>query len=85
MTLGRFYDRSRRAWSPRLWPQFLVALAVTEGVVLLAHPSTLASLAVGVVVGFVVGFGRSEIWRRRHPIITPDQFITDLRRAAPWN
>jgi hypothetical protein len=41
------------------------------------------------VVPFVFGVGgallRWAVWRWRHPVITRDQYIEDLRRAARWN
>jgi hypothetical protein len=44
---------------------------------------------VGVVVDFALGLGFAQlrwmIWRRRHPLITTEQWLDEQRRAAPWN
>jgi hypothetical protein len=43
----------------------------------------------GWVVGVVIGVGRWEIWKHRHPAITPEEYaseyIAELRRNARWN
>ena len=49
-----------------------------------ARPSSRRS-AIGAGAALVVGVAPLEIWKRRHPIITPAQYITDLRRNAHWN
>lgn len=89
MTPTRIYIRLRRAWTPRLWPMFLATGALTAAVVLLLAPGALAGAGIGVGVGLGLGLGRWEIWKRRHPVITPDQYITDLlrdiRETARWN
>lgn len=57
------------------------------------HPSTtLGVLAIALGAG-VLGAGamqvRVMIWRRRHPVISPEEYAHDYietqRRAAPWN
>lgn len=85
MILTRVYVRGRRAWTPRVWPIMLTGTTVAWAVATLLHPTIPVACAIGAGTGLAAGLGRWEIWRHRHPIITPDQFITDLRRAAPWN
>lgn len=55
----------------------------------LVHPGIVAAIAIGLVAGLGGGCVRWTVWRRRHPILSLDEYITDLlaerRKAAPWN
>ena len=81
----RMYASHRRAWTPRTWPPLLLATPITLGAVQLFHASVVVAVALGVVVGLGFGWARWALWRWRHPIITPGQYIEDLRRNARWN
>jgi hypothetical protein len=85
----RFYVRHRRAWTPRLWPMFVASGALSFAVTALADPSVLGAVIVGVGSGVGIGTVRWGVWKRRHPIITPGEYITDLlhdiRETARWN
>jgi hypothetical protein len=83
--MSRFYSRSRRAWTPRYWPNALLSAAVVFGVLTFAAMTPLEGVALGVGVGVGVGLGRWEIWKWMHPEITPDDYFAEMRRAAPWN
>jgi uncharacterized protein (DUF58 family) len=81
------YAPHRRAHYPRLWPVLVPSapVAAALSVVLGAWPGVVASAALGAVVMHT----RWVIWRRRHPVISPEEYAHDLiaaqRRAAPWN
>jgi hypothetical protein len=87
--VGRFYAAHRRAWTPSLWPPVVIAGVIAFAFAALAHPSPPVDVAFGVVVGFTGSWLRWAIWRRRHPIIPIDQYVTDLirdrQRKARWN
>ena len=83
------YAAHRRAYVPRFWPLALGAGTTVFVVVALVHPSAAIAIAIGVVCGAVLPSLRLWIWRRRHPVITPEQYAADwreaMRRAARWN
>lgn len=81
----RMYASHRRAWTPRFWPIALLGAAIVFATTQLAALTLLEAIALGVGVGLGVGIGRWELWKMRHPIITPAQYIEDLQRAARWN
>ena len=83
--MRRRYFSSRRAYAPRFWPMVVLAAAVASALAYLTDAGTTVAALIGGGVGIVVTQGRWVIWRRRHPMITHDQYIEDLRRAAPWN
>ena len=82
---ARFYAAHRRAWTPRVWPMALGTGLLVLAICMLTTPTVLEAIAIGVAAGLGVGVTRWELWKRRHPIITPAQYITDLRRNARWN
>jgi hypothetical protein len=81
----RFYAAHRRAYTPRLWPMLLGTTLLVAAIAVATNPTVLEAIAIGAGVALVVGVGRWELWKRRHPVITPAQYITDLRRNAHWN
>lgn len=81
----RVYLRSRRAWTPRLWPS-----AVGSGLSVLAldlwlRPTVIEVIGIAVGVAVVISVGRWEVWKWRHPAMTPAEFIDLRRRNARWN
>ena len=80
-----FYASHRRAWTPRFWPLALLSAVVIVATTMLVDLTLLEAIALGVGVGGGIGFGRWELWKWRHPQITPAQYIEDLQRAARWN
>jgi hypothetical protein len=85
MSVGRRYFRHRRAWSPRLWPFAAITATLDVLVLQLTH---VRALWLVLLLSFVLGFGavlRWEVWKRRHPVITPEQWLDDQRRVARWN
>jgi hypothetical protein len=54
---------------------------------LLAHGplGSLEAVATGVIVALTVGVGRWELWKHRHPVITTDEYLNDLRAKAHLN
>lgn len=85
VTGRRFYMRSRRAWTPRLWPIALGSGAFVLALALWLAPTAIEAAGIGVAVGVVVGVGRWEVWKWRHPAMTPAEFIDLRRRNARWN
>lgn len=85
----RYYAPHRRAWTPSLWPPAIVSGVTVLAFTTLSHPGILPAIVLGVVLGFTTGWMRWALWRRRHPIIPLDEYITDLineqRRSARWN
>jgi len=83
----------RQAYFPRMWPGLVLAVVVAEAVQLAGAPAlglagwprVLFGAFVGAVVGFGVARWRLVRWRRRHPPITPHEWLEAQRRAAPWN
>jgi hypothetical protein len=82
----RRYMSHRRAYFPRIWPLAVASLALS---IVFATVFAPVPLWLGVPVGFLIGSGITQgrliIWRRRHPVITPAQFLEDVRSAAPYN
>jgi hypothetical protein len=37
------------------------------------------------VAGSIIAQLRIAWWRRRHPVISPKEYLSDLRDAAPYN
>ena len=72
-----------------MWPLAIIAAAVTAPTDLLLLPhgmlgSGLAA-ATGTIVALVVGIGRWEVWKHRHPPITANEYLDDLRANAHLN
>jgi hypothetical protein len=85
--VSRRYYRHRRAYAPRAWPTILGLAVVAVACRHLLHAVALWQVA---LICFAFGCGGTQlrwmIWRWRHPVVTHDQYIEDLRRAAaPWN
>lgn len=85
MRARRIYAAHRRAWTPRLWPIILADVITIVTITTWLTLTVLEAVALGLAVGLLTGHARWTIWRRRHPVITPAQYITDLRRNAHWN
>lgn len=83
--MTRSYASHRRAWTPRFWPLALLTAATVLATTLLVHLTLLEAVALGAAAGASLGVGRWELWKWRHPEITPGQYIEDLQRAARWN
>jgi hypothetical protein len=85
MRASRFYASHRRAWTPRLWPILIADAIAIIAIGTWVQLTVLEAIGLGLAVAGVSGPARWAIWRRRHPVITPAQYITDLRRNAHWN
>jgi hypothetical protein len=75
----------RQAYFPRPWP-----LLVGSGVFVvlddkLVVPPVWAAIAFGALVGAVVLKARLWIWERRHPMLTPEEYVALRREGAQWN
>jgi hypothetical protein len=61
----------------------------TAAVTVIARPGVLAAVALGALFGSGLTRVRWVWWRRRHPVIPVEQYLTDLineqRRHARWN
>lgn len=82
---GRIYMRSRRAWTPRLWPTAVVSGTFVFVLNLWLRPTVIEVIGIAVGVAVVVGVGRWEVWKWRHPAMTPAEYIDLRRRNARWN
>jgi hypothetical protein len=74
--LGRFYDDTRGAWTPRAWPSALVlfwfvAIPVIEWIAAGTPDRPWWWVAVGAIYGALLGWAvvrvQWRIWRRKHP------------------
>lgn len=88
--LVRYYAPHRRAWTPSPWPPAIVSMIVMFAFLWFdPTPGLVVAIIIGVVLGASAGWLRWAIWRRRHPVIPTDEYITDLlnerRRNARWN
>ena len=83
--MGRRYASHRRAWTPRFWPIAILTAAIVIGVQWLVALNVWESVALALLAGYGVGFARWRLWMWLHPIITPAQYVEDLRQAARWN
>lgn len=75
----------RRAYTPRLLPTLVPTTLSVATIVFILNPGPIVALIFGAVAGHITTRLRWIIWRRRHPIITTEERLNDLRRAAPWN
>jgi hypothetical protein len=82
--MRRYYGH-RRAFAPRAWPTILLACGLAVALTLTLGWRGWTAGLVGGLVGLAVMRARLAWWRHRHPVITHDQYVEDLRRAAPWN
>lgn len=65
---------------------WLIAVAIIVPLNLFVVPhSLLAILGVSGLVGVTVPWVRITIWRRRHPVISSEEYVDDMRKQAPWN
>ena len=83
--MARRYFSHRRAYAPRIWPVLAGILPPAVALTTWLDASTLGDIAISVALGAIAMKARWWIWRRRHPIITPGQYIDDLQRKARWN
>lgn len=85
----RRYAPHRRAYYPNPWPLLLpVSLAVGAVVWSLQLHTLLGVLAVALGGGLVGAAGAQvqwTLWRRRHPVISPHEYLQDLQDQARWN
>jgi hypothetical protein len=81
----RRYMGHRRAYTPRYGPWMVLAVILTILASEALRTPAFASGVLGFLIGFVVANARWMIWRWRHPVISHDQYVEDLRRAARWN
>ena len=83
----------RRARFPSIWPIALPVGLVTGASTWLMHADTILGALAAALGAGLVGVGamqvRVALWRRRHPVISPEEYAHDWlaaqRRAAPWN
>lgn len=81
----RRYVPSRRAYAPSAWPVLVACLAITLGVCLPLGIGGLTEAAIEVGSLLVLLPLRVGIWKRRHPRITPEEQMNDLRSKAWLN
>lgn len=85
--MRRRWFAHRQAYGPRLWPVWLwsMPLVVVMNLLLLDHLPTIVLVAVDLAFAFGCAYLRWWVWRRRHPILTPEQYAAMRRRTSPWN
>jgi hypothetical protein len=75
----------RRAYAPRLLPVLIPACVLAAALNWWLGSNPL----IGVGIGLIIGGGsvrlRWMLWRYRHPIITVDERMDEMRKAARWN
>jgi hypothetical protein len=69
-----------------MWPMALAA-AATDVIAMRVLPTLGAVPTVlgSVAIGLGIASARWSIWLRRHPVIPPEEWFADMRRAARWN
>lgn len=85
LRVERRYMDHRRAYWPRIWPPAIGAGALVLVLDLALNPSWWLGALIGGTVGAVTVQGRIWIWRRRHPVISIEQWLQDRRNSAMWN
>jgi hypothetical protein len=63
----------------------IATAAVIASVVYLGTVSVWIAAPVGAVVGFLSAAGQWALWRRRHPIISVEEWARRRRENARWN
>lgn len=81
----RRYMPHRRAYPPRLWPVVVVFASVAAILAYLIVPPLWLNIIVTAASAWTVVTIRWAIWRRRHPVISPEEVVEDMRRSARWN
>lgn len=89
--MARQWMVHRQAWTPRCWPMVLATM-IAAGLASLAIRAVFdgwPELIAAVLVPFVIGITFTAVpwwlWRRRHPVISPEEYLAVIRREAPWN
>lgn len=84
--MTRRYAPHRRAYYPRVWPVAVPTALSAAGLGFVAGPTgAIWTAIVAGAFGAVVVSGRWAVWRRRHPVISAQEYVDDMRRAAPLN
>ena len=82
----RTYAPHRRAYVPRLWPMLLVSVPVAAT---LPNVFGVWGFLIAMVWAFLLPQARLWVWRRRHPVISAEEYARDWldrqREAARWN
>lgn len=86
MTRKRIWLASRQAYYPRMWPLWVAVLPVAFAfnltmTFIAAFPRGLIAAGLCALVALV----RVQLWKRRHPVLSPDEVLRRKRDAAPYN
>lgn len=83
--ISRVYMPHRRAYTPRLWPSAVLTLITVWGLAWITHAGPVLAGILGVVIGWSYAAVRWRLWRQRHPIISAQEYLDDIRESARWN
>jgi hypothetical protein len=83
--MKRRYMAHRRAYYPRLLPVIVPAMIVTFVIATILAANVAIDVLIGTGIGALAFETRLIIWRRRNPVITPDEYVQDRRDVAMWN
>jgi uncharacterized membrane protein len=95
--MGHNWMELRQAYTPRLWPQVLVAAPIVAAAAVVFDPMPWwGPFLLGFVVATVIHTVVWERWSRKHPPMSYEQYMAMVvarterelearRKAAPWN
>ena len=81
----RYYMAHRRAYYPRVLPIAVPAAILCFAICVVVQATVWQSTLIGLGIGVGSFQTRLTIWRRRHPVISTDEYLQDLRNNATWN
>jgi hypothetical protein len=75
----------RQAYFPRLWPCIAVGLVLAPLGALALDLNSYVAGVFGGLLGLGLMTGRIAIWKRRHPVISIEDWLRARREASRWN
>jgi hypothetical protein len=83
--LKRRYLPARQAYAPRMWPLTVLAGLSVGLLTLTLNPPAWVVVALAVTIGGGAPFIRVALWKRRHPLISPEDYLQRQRDGAWLN
>ena len=81
----RQWFEHRQAYAPRTWPVVIATATIVAVLVYTAAIPVWLGAIVGAVMGVLSAWAQWALWRRRHPVISIEEYIEVLRRNARNN